>query len=667
MKLSKSTNALLSLAMIAFVVVFCFGTYVAISLSMRDVYINATKDMIKVAMENVEEHIRMHVSECLFITKTTSFMRYIEFYNDGKENTEEARSEHNQAFNYIYTKVYNTKSINKIMYADETRRVLLSSTPTEAGAYIAKDSYFSEAKTKGVAEVRITQGANGENVFVIAQPVKLYDRIVGTLYMELNFNFIDNLLKNYKYGKNGNFFIMTDDMRFIGANPKDIPQSLTDIGNHTNVTSILSGRNNNQARIYQTKLSTENGSRYMIYSILNSTNAVVASSVSTAEVNSTSFKTAFPMIFLVLVIIGMLVLYRYIISSKIMRPLHLLNRSLYFLKKGDLRARFNFNEDNEFGNLSCVFNQTIASLQATTQNLKRREKRNNILLSNVTDVIWEYDIADDVVNVPDSWSKLLSTDLIGTDQRFGLNTLLEYIHFNDRNDLREMIVKCATHGEDFNADVKIKRSDDSYIWIMITGSCMYNEFNEPDVIIGSIYDITADKLREDSLRDSARRDDMTHLLKKVEIERLIDIDICNTTDAHALMILDLDSFKKINDTYGHLAGDEIIIFTANVLKDVCKNGCYLCRFGGDEFIVYTEMPYTEDEVKVLARDIIARLNAGHQIQDGTHIAVHCSIGIARSPIDGNSYVELIANADRAVYYAKKHDKNQFVFYNDDLG
>ncbi|MEG2813715.1 MAG: diguanylate cyclase, partial [Oscillospiraceae bacterium] len=382
--------------------------------------------------------------------------------------------------------------------------------------------------------------------------------------------------------------------------------------------------------------------------------------------NKTGMTTAFPLIFLLIIIIFMLFTYRFVISKKILHPLSLLERSLYMLKKGDLRARYNYNAVNEFGNLSTVFNQTISNLQQATQTLKEREDKNGIILSNITDVVWEYDIEAYTVTMPENWAKLTRLETNKTEFKYKLDEFMDFIHINDIVEFSQRINNCIKNNTPIKFECQLKQADDNYIWVRINGSCMFNIYNEPYNIIGSIFNISDTKNREDALKEFAKRDDMTGLLKKVEMERIVNLDMKQNGLGHSLMILDLDGFKSINDNYGHLIGDEIIINTARVLERHCKDDCYICRFGGDEFIIYTKLVYSSEQTKLLAQAIINDVNSDYIASDGTVIKAGCSIGIARSPINGNNYVQLMSKADTAIYEVKKHGKNTFAFYSDNI-
>lgn len=128
----------------------------------------------------------------------------------------------------------------------------------------------------------------------------------------------------------------------------------------------------------------------------------------------------------------------------------------------------------------------------------------------------------------------------------------------------------------------------------------------------------------------------------------------------ALMFIDLDNFKGINDTLGHSEGDELLRQIALVLRTNTKDNDLVGRVGGDEFVVFLRWNYSIEEVKACAQgicDSVKNLSyATNQL-----FPVSCSIGIALAPKDGEDYQTLVRKADRLVYQAKKEGKNRYVF------
>lgn len=129
----------------------------------------------------------------------------------------------------------------------------------------------------------------------------------------------------------------------------------------------------------------------------------------------------------------------------------------------------------------------------------------------------------------------------------------------------------------------------------------------------------------------------------------------------ALMIFDLDNFKRINDEYGHLIGDKALKYTAQTVQNVIRNTDYVGRFGGDEFVIIQQFIKDERDVEILINRIFEELKTPLIIGDN-EIPINVSIGVSIFP-DSSSDLELLINqADRAMYEAKKRENCTFSFY-----
>ncbi len=122
--------------------------------------------------------------------------------------------------------------------------------------------------------------------------------------------------------------------------------------------------------------------------------------------------------------------------------------------------------------------------------------------------------------------------------------------------------------------------------------------------------------------------------------------------------MDLDNFKNVNDTLGHEIGDQLLIKTANQLVSIVKENDFVCRYGGDEFILILETFKDDMEVKENAKKIIEAFREPIQI-DGHSLKVTGSIGISIYPDDGTNIATLIKKADNAMYRIKRNGKNNF--------
>jgi diguanylate cyclase (GGDEF)-like protein len=178
-------------------------------------------------------------------------------------------------------------------------------------------------------------------------------------------------------------------------------------------------------------------------------------------------------------------------------------------------------------------------------------------------------------------------------------------------------------------------------------------------------DITARKIAEDRVRYLAHHDDLTQLVNRVAFrERLQQAFALARTSARgvAVLYLDLDRFKEVNDTRGHEAGDRVLAESAQRMRASVRSVDTVARLGGDEFAII--LPFLESEEA--ARQLAARLVAGLAepfVINGAPARIGVSIGIAIHPADSASVDELLLHADGALYEAKRAGRNTFRFHN----
>ena len=179
----------------------------------------------------------------------------------------------------------------------------------------------------------------------------------------------------------------------------------------------------------------------------------------------------------------------------------------------------------------------------------------------------------------------------------------------------------------------------------------------------SVTDIDERKRRELDLEDKAGHDALTGLLNRqsgppciaAALERTVQHD-CEG----AFVIIDLDDFKLVNDTYGHLPGDTVLADAAQHLCASFGERDLICRWGGDEFVVYCERTKRNDIEKSMASLCESAWNA--ILPSGQSIELSVSIGIAMVPQDGSTFEAVYERADRALYQAKSKGKAHYCFF-----
>ncbi|MGN1119977.1 MAG: diguanylate cyclase domain-containing protein, partial [Oscillospiraceae bacterium] len=177
----------------------------------------------------------------------------------------------------------------------------------------------------------------------------------------------------------------------------------------------------------------------------------------------------------------------------------------------------------------------------------------------------------------------------------------------------------------------------------------------------------ADRLEQKTLEVSAmknksQQDALTGLWNRAHTEEAVN-ELISSGVHGALMMIDMDNFKAINDNYGHIAGDQTLKMFADTLRSYSYEGDILCRIGGDEFVVFVKDVSSKSELGNRASDIISDLCYKlEQCKFDTNSSV--SIGIAQTPDDGTEFNKLYNCADKALYYVKQNGKNSYHFYSD---
>ena len=215
----------------------------------------------------------------------------------------------------------------------------------------------------------------------------------------------------------------------------------------------------------------------------------------------------------------------------------------------------------------------------------------------------------------------------------------------------------ATRGG-FGLDVEITTATGRLRWIRITAS-VECENGEPVRIFGFKQDITEEKLLADKMRYLAEYDVMTGLANRSQFQsRLADLDGTRAGDrpVGALLLIDLDGFKAINDTFGHAFGDVCLKATAGRLRQVCDDAELVARVGGDEFAVLLGSHLDAAAVESLAASIVDLLNA--PAADATASDLGASVGIAMAEA-GMEPDTLFCRADSALYAAKASGRKTY--------
>lgn len=213
------------------------------------------------------------------------------------------------------------------------------------------------------------------------------------------------------------------------------------------------------------------------------------------------------------------------------------------------------------------------------------------------------------------------------------------------------------------------RKDGSIYPLFLSINTSYENNQQPKHYVGVMTDISDIKASEAHLQHLAHYDQLTDLPNRLLLQKQLEQAISSAEQSNtqvAVIFIDLDRFKNINDSLGHSIGDKLLIELSQRLRNCMSIPESLCRMGGDEFIVLIEDLKDADEAADAAQKVLDTIETPFRLTEEQEIFVNASIGICIYPQDGTTPETLIQNADIAMYQAKHKGRNTYCFYTPDL-
>lgn len=236
---------------------------------------------------------------------------------------------------------------------------------------------------------------------------------------------------------------------------------------------------------------------------------------------------------------------------------------------------------------------------------------------------------------------------------------------NNWNELRKALEACEPF---YEQTVKTRDFQDAVRYLAISGQPFYDADNAFVGFRGTGKDVTEKRLAEEHIHFLAHFDSLTNLPNRAFLNEQVRFAI-ERAKRHkkklALLFIDLDRFKVINDSLGHDAGDEVLRIVARRVTECVRDSDMVSRLGGDEFVVLLEDIFDATHAGTTARRILDLINEPFQLF-GAPYTVGASIGISLFPDDGDSINELLKHSDAAMYLAKKDGRNGIYFFSSAL-
>lgn len=362
----------------------------------------------------------------------------------------------------------------------------------------------------------------------------------------------------------------------------------------------------------------------------------------------------------------MLVVTISLVSNKVVKPLQNYTKKINSIQfAGDNGGDDDFLEPGgcrELENFAVGFNALLTRnhemmSQLRDMNIKSEKERRlyQTALQSSSDVVFEYDIETDcLITYGSVFDPEVPKTTARSHEKF-LNRLIACQGFEAKDPLSAS----RFFAGETNCEAIVAKTGGGHriSWIEFTGTTVYSDARAVKVVgkISNIDDVI-------SLRENVSRDCFTGLYNKTATEELIS-ERLRKGGRHAMMIIDIDNFKNVNDVLGHDWGDNVIKDIASKISSLLDSGDIAGRIGGDEFMAFISGDNVSERIDGLCRAFCDRIR--HTYSDdklGREVSVSSSIGVAVAPDYGKDFKELYTSADIAMYISKTGGKDRFTVY-----
>jgi len=307
----------------------------------------------------------------------------------------------------------------------------------------------------------------------------------------------------------------------------------------------------------------------------------------------------------------------------------------------------------------------LTRLQRTCHELSEREDRYRSLYQNTPVMLHSINQRGELISVSKTWLEKLG---YREDEVIGRPLLDFFSEVSRRQAEKRILPEFFRYGRVQDIPYTLVRKNGEAVDVLLSAIAEYDERGDFLRSLAVAVDVTEKKRAEASARRLAYFDTLTGLCNRVLFQDRLGQALTHAREnnrALALLYLDLDRFKGINDALGHSFGDLVLQTVAMRLGQALPEKDVLARLGGDEFVLFVTNAGDNQELSALARKLLGALTPAIHLQ-GREMFVSASIGIARFPEQGKDYDELLRHAEIAMYASKETGRNTHSFYDSDM-
>ena len=325
---------------------------------------------------------------------------------------------------------------------------------------------------------------------------------------------------------------------------------------------------------------------------------------------------------------------------------------------------FRYNMFNYYLVLMSFFLHRVA----LSDTLSQREKsvrdvadQLEVILDASNDGIWSWDLETDRTDWNARALEMMGFSTEKDHEYYKHLPLFERIHLDDKPEVAALFYKHLKNEDSFKIQFRLQARDGEYLWVNASGKALRDDQGQATKFVGALTDVTQQIRDKEHIQYMAYHDVLTGLPNRMALTEEVSSQLIDHPErTFAIMLMDMNRFKLINDTLGHQAGDALLQHVAHSVEAHIPEGDVFYRFGGDEFVLLSHIK-NDEEAMALSSHILHAIKKDFSFH-GEVIEVFCSLGISFYPRDGETLQSLIRAADIAMYQAKSLQMYEAVIY-----
>lgn len=341
-------------------------------------------------------------------------------------------------------------------------------------------------------------------------------------------------------------------------------------------------------------------------------------------------------------------------------------------KENEKKLKANYEEISSlYGQLSAAeeeLRSQYESLEESEKLLRKSEERYSLAMEGAKDGLWDFNIKAGNMFLSDKFKEMLGIN--NSKNIYKSEEVLGYFKGHVETDISNEIRKTLKRRDTlFNYELLFKNKYGLEKYILFRGKVKYDIDGNGEYMAGSVTDVTESKRAQEVIRNLAYINPITEVYNRTyameEFPEIFKKLKEQKRKAH-LLFIDMDNFKGVNDTLGHIGGDEFLRQVANRMKQICYGDNILCHLGGDEFIMLITDHTEGSEISFFCDEVVRIFDKSFYIEGQEVSYVTTSLGVAVFPKDGEDLTTLLNHADDAMYFVKHKTKNSYIFYEESM-